>query len=484
VRGMRQKWILLVVFGALWLAVLSGAAQKYYPETDPAVLNKLEQWRDLKFGLLMHWGPYSQWGVVESWSICPEDEPWCRRKGDNYDVYRQDYEHLKTTFNPVRFDPARWAAAARSAGMKYMVFTTKHHDGFCMFDTGTTEYKITDPGCPFSSNPKANITKEIFDAFRREGFWTGAYFSKPDWHNPDYWWPYFPPADRNVNYSVTKYPERWERFVQSTHTQIDELMTDYGQVDILWLDGGWVRPYTPEEILAYKNRPGFKQPNLQNQDIRMGEIVRKARAKQPGLIVVDRAVEGPYQNYVTPENRIPGNPISEPWESNIISGGGYSYTFDADYMSGREVVKILVDIVAKGGNLLLNIAPSPLGEFDEGAYRMLEEVGAWMAVNSECIYDTRAVDPYLENQRLYFTKNPANENLYAIFLAAPEEKTIPPEIFIRSFGPKTGMTVSLLGGQSALRWQKVGLGFKILIPEETAANPPHPFGWVFKISRR
>lgn len=481
---MRGKKFLLALSGVLLLAVLPRSAQrqKYYPETDPAVLEKLEKWRDLKFGLLMHWGPYSQWGVVESWSICPEDEPWCQRKSDNYVEYKKDYENLKTTFNPLKFDPDRWAEAARNAGMKYVVFTTKHHDGFCMFDTATTDYKITDADCPFSRNPRSNITKEIFTAFRNEGFWVGAYFSKPDWHCPDYWWPYFPPADRNVNYSVIKYPQRWERFVRFTHTQIDEIMTGYGKIDILWLDGGWVRPYEPEEILAYKSRPDFKQPNLQNQDIRMGDIVKAARKKQPGLIVVDRAVEGPHQNYITPENRIPEDPIEVPWESNIISGGGYSYTFDAEYKSGYDVIKILIDIVAKGGNLLLNIAPSPQGEFDKGTYRMLEEVGSWMDINAECIYETRPVEPFRETETLYFTKSRRTGNLYAIHIFDPEEKRKTGELSIQSFSPKPEMKISLLGSESEWEWEKSDQGFKILIPEKTAADPPHPYGWVFKIS--
>ncbi len=143
--------------------------ERYVPETDPQVLAKLAEWQDIKFGLLMHWGPYSQWGIVESWSICAEDEGWCKRSLDDYIEYKRRYEGLQTTFNPVAFDPARWARAARDAGMKYVVFTTKHHDGFSMFDTKYTDYKVTSPQTPFHANPKANIAKEIFDAFRGGG---------------------------------------------------------------------------------------------------------------------------------------------------------------------------------------------------------------------------------------------------------------------------------------------------------------------------
>ena len=136
--------------------------ERYVPETDPLVLEKLEEWQDKKFGLLMHWGAYSQWGIVESWSLCPEDYGWCeRKKGENpqnYFEYKREYEALKNTFNPVKFNPEKWSKAAKSAGMKYMVFTTKHHDGFSMFDSKFTDYKVTDPTCAFSANPRSNVT--------------------------------------------------------------------------------------------------------------------------------------------------------------------------------------------------------------------------------------------------------------------------------------------------------------------------------------
>jgi alpha-L-fucosidase len=211
-----------------------GQQNHYTPPTDSLVISKLSTWQNWKFGLLMHWGTYSQWGVVESWSICPEDEGWTQRDsihGKTYEAYKKNYEALQHSFNPVQFDPARWAAAAKHAGMKYVIFTTKHHDGFCMFDTRQTDYKISSPNTPFSSNPHANIAGEIFSAFRKEGLATGAYFSKPDWHNENYWWPYFPPKDRNTNYDPKKYPQRWEAFKQFTYNQIEELMSGYGKMD-------------------------------------------------------------------------------------------------------------------------------------------------------------------------------------------------------------------------------------------------------------
>ena len=208
-----KKYILAVLF-SLPVFVLSQAIHgqdRYVPETNPVVIEKLKQWQGLKFGLLMHWGTYSQWGIVESWSLCPEEYDWCKRTSgsnpEDYFTYKKEYEALKNTFNPTKFNPEKWAQAASDAGMKYVIFTTKHHDGFCMFDSKYTEYKITSPDCPFSKNPRSNIAKEIFDAFRKKGMWAGAYFSKPDWNSPYYWDPKYPPRDRNVNYEPEANPK-------------------------------------------------------------------------------------------------------------------------------------------------------------------------------------------------------------------------------------------------------------------------------------
>jgi len=463
--------------------------QKYIPETDSLVLQKLEQWQNLKFGLLMHWGAYSQWGIVESWSICPEDYGWCQRKKgnhpDNYFEYVKEYENLKTTFNPVNFSPEKWAKAAKNAGMKYVVFTTKHHDGFSMFDTQLTDYKVTDSACPFHTNPKANIAKEVFKAFREQGLWTGAYFSKPDWHNDDYWDPYFPPKDRNVNYDPEEYPEKWEKYVQFTQGQIMELMSDYGKMDILWLDGGWVAKQSKDEMeefyaaRAEKSKSGFIKNGIVNQDIRMDELVVKAREKQPGLIVVDRAVEGKNQNYLTPENQVPEEALPYPWESCIIAGGGWSWVPNAKYMSGHKAINMLVDIVAKGGNLLLNIAPGPDGSWDEGAYQLLNEIGNWMDVNSEAIYNTNAISPYKENNICFTQKG---NTVYAIYLLDENENKLPSQIKISSFKSKKNTKIHLVGPDKKLKWSQSNDFITIEIPEKYTNNPPSKYAVVFKIS--
>ena len=455
--------------------------ERYVPETDPLVLQKLEQWQDLKFGLLMHWGPYSQWGIVESWSICAEDEDWCRRKNPDYIEYKRQYEALKMSFNPIGFNPEKWAAAAKNAGMKYVIFTTKHHDGFSMFDTRLTDYKITDPGCPFSVNPRANVTKEIFGAFRDLGFWTGAYFSKPDWHSEYYWWPNFATPDRNVNYNINKYPERWEKFVEFTHGQIMELAGgDYGKVDILWLDGGWVRKMSGEEEQEYLLAPGRRFVRTQSQDIRMDELVSKVREKQPGMIVVDRAVYGKNQNYLTPENRVPSEALPYPWESCIIAGGGWAWVTDPKFMSGREAVHLLVDIVVKGGNLLLNIGPAPDGTWPEGAYTLLDEMGQWMKINGEAIYGTRAMAPYKDGKVCINSKG--DKVMYLFYMAGEGEK-MPATVTMSGLTLPAGARVSVLGSGAACRWKNGSDSFTVTVPQQERRDPSSDYVWVMKIEK-
>jgi alpha-L-fucosidase len=426
----------------------------------------------------MHWGTYSQWGIVESWSICSEDEGWCRRSNPNYVEYKRDYENLQTTFNPVDFDPAKWAKAAKAAGMKYVVFTTKHHDGFCMFDTKLTDYRITSPKTPFHTDPRANVAKEIFNTFRAEGFWTGAYFSKPDWHSEYYWWPNFATPDRHVNYDIKTYPERWENFVQFTHGQIMELMGgDYGKMDILWLDGGWVRKMTDDEVLGHITAKDYKFTRIQNQDIRMDELVKKAREKQPGLIVVDRAVYGKNQNYLTPENRVPEKALPYPWESCIIAGGSWSWVPNAKYMSAKTAVQLLVDIVIKGGNLLFNIAPGPQGQWHDGAYKLLEEMGAWMRVNGEAIYGTRALAPYKEGKVCISKKG---SNTIYIYYMADEGEKMPLQIGMTTFSLPKGAKVSMVGTGTPLKWQKTENGFSVSIPERERNSGVTRYVWVMK----
>ncbi len=415
-----MKLILLSITSLLFSASvvaqgnLHHQSSQYEWPTDPQVKEKLETWRDQKFGMIIHWGVYAVPGMIESWALCSED--WITRDStSDYGEFKKWYWGLSKQFNPVKFNPDQWASAADAAGMKYLVFTTKHHDGFAMFDTKQSDYSIAKG--PFASNQKADVAKYVFEAFRNKGMMIGAYFSKPDWHSENYWWPMYATANRNNNYDIRKFPWRWEAFKKYTHNQIDELMSNYGKVDILWLDGGWVRPL--ETVNDEVRNWGAAIPEW-SQDIDMATIARNGRAKQPGLLVVDRTVHGPYENYQTPEQRIPATKLDHPWESCITLGGAWGYVPNEKYKSTLQVVHTLVEIVAKGGSLLLGVGPTAEGLLQEEAVDRLKEIGSWLNKNGKAIYGTRTTDHYAEGD-IFFTKAKDGTAQYAIQLIKGEE---------------------------------------------------------------
>ncbi len=440
-------------------------SEGYQKPGDPLVIQNLEDWQDLKFGLFMHWGTYSQWGIVESWSLCPEDESWTQREpqhGKSYNEYVRNYENLQNTFNPTQFNPQKWAYAAKKAGMKYVVFTTKHHDGFAMFDTRQSDYKITSPKTPFSKNPKADVTKEIFDTFRKDGFKIGAYFSKPDWHSDNYWWTYFPPKDRNVNYDPKKYPEKWGNFKKFTFNQLSELTSNYGKIDILWLDGGWVRPFhTIDQNVEWQRTIKVEQ------DIDMDKIGTMARRNQPGVIIVDRTVPGKWENYVTPEQAVPEKALSIPWESCITMGDSFSYVPNDNYKSSQKIIETLIKIISGGGNYLMNIAPGPDGDFDAVVYEKLKEISAWMDNNQSAVFATRSTALYHQGN-FYYTQSKDGKTMNVFHLDEKESYQSPASLsFVipENFKPKS---VKVLGISKRIQWKKSGNSVEIKLPEERA----------------
>ncbi len=423
----------------------TGAGEK------PAWLReRLEWFQDLKFGIILHWGPYCQWDCCESWPLVPDDT-WARNddtrcwteRGKDLTRFQQDYWALNRTFNPRQFDPTAWAQAAKAAGMKYVVFTSKHHDGFCMWDTATTDYRVTGPDCPFRDHSRANVVREVFDAFRSQGLRIGCYFSKSDWHSPHYWSPRFPPRDRNPNYDTAEHPDIWAGFVEYVHSQIRELMTDYGPVDILWLDGGQVRP--------------------PSQDIDMPRLAAMARELQPGLIIADRTVGGDYEDFVTPEHTIPDAPLDAPWESCLTLGSGWKHNpLGMSYKPTAQVLRELVEIVSKGGNLLLGVGPTAQGTFDDGALAGLKAIGEWMDVNGEAIHGTRPIAPYRDGDAYLTSKGDA---VFAIVFDEDGADRPPYELRLSALRPAPGTAVELLGG-GLLEWRTEGEAAVIALPED------------------
>lgn len=405
------------LFAFLLLAMAGSAFAQHdqQPETDPTILNRVEEWQDLKFGFMMHWGIYAQWGIVESWNIC--NEPWLDRKGASYDQYKRDYFNLNRTFNPSHFRPDEMAAAAKQAGMKYMVFTTKHHDGFCMFRSNETDYSVAGADCPYSRTAQPDITKSMVDAFRGEGMWIGLYFSKPDWHCDDYWAHEWATPDRNVNYDINEHPDRWEAYKQFTHKQVYELTHNYGDIDILWLDGGWVRP---EWSINDESRPwlGCYQ---RVQDVDMAKLAAIARSNNPDLIIVDRSVRGKYENYRTPEKEVPDSLLTYPWETCMTMGDSWSYAPNDHYKSTQQLIHMLCDIVAKGGNLLLNVGPDAEGRIPQEALTRMKEMGAWLDLNGNAIYGTRPFYPYSKGG-IRYTQSKDGSHRYAICLIGDATK--------------------------------------------------------------
>ncbi len=342
---------------ASFFALVSIAAAN--PKPSEALLQnrseRLEWFRDQGFGLFIHWSLDSQLGAVISHSMVGADEDYLNR-------FIND---LPKTFNPRKFAPRDWAALAKLAGVRYAMFTTKHHSGFCMFDTATTPFNIMHT--PF----KRDITKEVFDAFREQGIAPGVYFS-PD----DFEWLHQNgiPIQRQI---PDVQPSRNPGLMKLNKDQLRELLTGSGKIDLAFFDG------EPD---------GLKE---------------LAWELQPDIVVTRGAIK-------TPEQHIPGTAIDEPWESCLTMGTQWQYKPTNEvYKSGGEVISLLVETRAKGGNLLLNIGPKPDGEIPIEQEERLREVALWMFVNGECIHGVRPWIVTHEND-LWFTHNRKTGALYVI----------------------------------------------------------------------
>lgn len=430
------------------------SADGYVWPTDTAVLRKLDNWQDLKFGVLFHFGLYSVPGIVESWSICSEDVDWITRKEPlPYDKYKEWYWGLKDSLNPTEFDPSKWADIMADGGMKYMIFTTKHHDGFCTFDSKLTDFSTAHG--PLAGTGHEDIAKEVFDAFRNKDFIIGCYFSKPDWHSEWFWSPEFATPNRHINYKKERHPQWWKNYQDFTAGQLGELLGgDYGRFDILWLDGGWIT----------------------GDQIGLDSILLEARGGvHPGLISVDRSIRGRNENYQTPERGIPETQLLYPWESCITLSNDWGWVPDAPFKSPTKVIGMLAEITAKGGSLLLGVGPTPHGTIEPAVAERLHAVGQWLGKNGEAIYATRPTPNYNDGAT-WFTASKDGSTVYAIH-ALPEGEKLPATISWSGNIPTGRMT--LLDGNRPVKYRVAPDGrVTVTLP---AGFPDMPIALKFKL---
>ena len=398
---------------------------------------RLEWFRDLGFGLFIHWSVDGALGGVISHTLAGADDDYTRRF----------FEQLPRSFSPRKFHPADWAALARLAGMKYVVFTTKHHSGFCMWDTKTTEFDVM--STPFGQD----VTAAIVKAFRDEGIPVGFYFSPDDFH---YLHGAGKPLARAPHPGVT--PQENPGLLEYDRAQLRELMTGYGKIDLVFLDG-------PAEGLR--------------------EVVWDA---QPDAVVTRGAIE-------TPEQNLPGVPLDRPWEACITMGTEWNYKPTHEtYKSGTELVETLIETRAKGGNLLLNVGPRPDGELPIEQEERLREIALWNFVYGESL---TAVRPWVVTNEgnVWFTRKKGEDTVYAIITKTPWVMGERKSFTLRSVKATGATRVSVLGHGGRLleyrpdvdpqpRWTQTddGLQLSIMMAQRLYTNRQWPDPIAVKIT--
>ncbi|MDO8681887.1 MAG: alpha-L-fucosidase [Armatimonadota bacterium] len=383
---------LLVALLALALCVPLWAATAVEDQSySRATPEQMKWWSEARFGLFVHWGPISLKGTEIGWSRGKYGGRGLEQGGGIIPV--EEYDNLYKQFNPVKFDPDEWVRIAKAAGMKYLVFTTKHHDGFCEFDSKLTDYKITNS--PYGKDIVAQLAKACYKAKLPLGF----YYSPLDWHHPDYF---------TANHA---------RYIEYMHGQLRELCTNYGKISIIWFDG------------LFSTAEDMDSPRM----------IKMIRELQPGILINNRA--GLPADFGTPEQEIGGFDNTRPWESCITIGNRWSWKPNDNIQSLKECIDTLALCAGGDGNLLLNVGPMPDGRIEDRQVERLKEIGAWLKKNGESIYATHG-GPFMPTKNIASTYK--SKTVFLHILKWPEGAD---EIKLPGIGKKIVSARLLTGGK-------------------------------------
>ncbi len=390
---------LMFVLTLGWAGGVIQAADKSFQQASP---EDVQAWRELKFGLFVHWGPVSLMGTEIGWSRGGERRG--RKDKSTGEIPVEVYDNLYKQFNPVDFNAEEWMQTAKAAGMRYLVFTSKHHDGFSMFDSKLTDYKITNS--PF----KRDVVKELADACHKAGLKLGYYYSPVDWHHPDY---------RTANH---------QRYIEYMHGQLREICTNYGQIDIIWFDGlgGTAKDWDSENL--------FKM----------------IRSLQPHVIINNRA--GLPADHDTPEQQIGKFQRDRPWETCMTICQQWAWKPNDQMKSLKECLHTLVRVNGGDGNLLFNVGPMPNGQIEARQVDRLREMGDWLSKYGESIYGTRG-GPVKTTAQMASTYK--GNTVYVHILAWPRDTITLPALSKRILDSSllTGGTVSVRQTNEAVEIQ-------------------------------